>query len=182
MRSQVQSAGASTTLARDATIALLDAIGNPVILFAHSQGGGIAFETTEARPQFVKAMVSLEPGGPQFGNVDTAKVTAGPRNPNSWGLTNSRYEFDPPANAPSDLNVVLESKSERPDEAPCWMQVEPARKLARWKNIRVFSASASGTYHRVVRPVHPEVPQSGGREDRLRAIRGRRASGGTATS
>ncbi len=57
----------------------------PVILFAHSQGGGIAFETTEARPQFVKAMVSLEPGGPQFGNVDTAKVTAGPRNPELMG-------------------------------------------------------------------------------------------------
>ena len=58
----------------------------PVILFAHSQGGGIAFEVTEARPQFVKAMVSLEPGGPQFGNVDTAKVTAGPRNPEVVGV------------------------------------------------------------------------------------------------
>jgi pimeloyl-ACP methyl ester carboxylesterase len=149
MKSQVQSAGASTTLARDATIALLDTIASPVILFAHSQGGGVAFEATEARPQFVKAMVSLEPGGPQFGNVDTAKVTAGPRNPASWGLTNTRYEFDPPANAPSDLNVVLEPKSERPDEVPCWMQAEPAKKLARWKNIKVFSASASGTYHRV---------------------------------
>ena len=29
------------------------------------------------------------------------------------------------------------------------MQVEPARKLTRWKNIRVFAASANGTYHRV---------------------------------
>jgi pimeloyl-ACP methyl ester carboxylesterase len=169
MRSQVQFAGASTGLAKDATIALLDAIANPVILFAHSQGGGIAFEVTEARPQFVKAMVSLEPGGPQFGNVDTAKVTAGPRNPNSWGLTNSRYEFDPPANAPADLNVVLEQKSERPDEAPCWMQVEPARKLARWKNIRVFSASASGTYHRVYDPCIPKfLNQAGVKTDFVR--------------
>jgi pimeloyl-ACP methyl ester carboxylesterase len=140
-----------------------------VILFAHSQGGGIAFEATEARPQFVKAMVSLEPGGPQFGNVDTAKVTAGPRNPNSWGLTNSRYEYDPPANAASDLNVVLESKSERPDEAPCWMQVEPARKLARWKDIRVFAASASGTYHRVYDPCIPKfLNQAGVKTDFVR--------------
>jgi pimeloyl-ACP methyl ester carboxylesterase len=169
MKSQVQSAGASPGLARDATIALLDAIANPVILFAHSQGGGIAFDVTEARPQFVKAMVSLEPGGPQFGNVDTAKVTAGPRNPNSWGLTNSRFEFDPPANAPADLNVVLEQKSERPNEAPCWLQVEPARKLARWKNIRVFSASADGTYHRVYDPCIPKfLNQAGVKTDFVR--------------
>ena len=162
MKSQVQFAGASTTLARDATIALLDTIGSPVILFAHSQGGGVAFEATEARPKLVKAMVSLEPGGPQFGNVDTAKVTAGPRNPASWGLTNTRYEYDPPANAPGDLNVVLEQKSERPDEAPCWMQVEPARKLARWKDIKVFAASASGTYHRVYDPCIPKFLNQAG--------------------
>jgi pimeloyl-ACP methyl ester carboxylesterase len=169
MKSQVQFAGASTALARDATLALLDTIGNPVILFAHSQGGGIAFESAEARPQLVKAMVSLEPGGPQFGNVDTAKVTAGPRNPNSWGLTNARYEYDPPANSPSDLNVVLEQKSDRPDEAVCWMQVEPARKLARWKNIRVFAASASGTYHRVYDPCIPKfLNQAGVKTDFVR--------------
>ncbi len=53
-------------------------------------------------------MVALEPGGPQFGNVDTAKITTGPRNPNSWGLTNARYEYDPPAAAPGDLKVKLE--------------------------------------------------------------------------
>ena len=141
-----------------------------MILFAHSQGGGFAFEATEARPQLVKAMVSLEPGGPQFGNVDTAKVTAGPRNPNSWGLTNARYEYDPPANCASRiLNVVLEQKSERPDEAPCWMQVEPARKLARWKNISVFSASASGTYHRVYDPCIPKfLNQAGVKTDFVR--------------
>jgi len=169
MRSQVQFAGASTALARDATIALLDTIGSPVILFAHSQGGGIAFDVTEARPQFVKALVSLEPGGPQFGGADTAKVVARPRNPDSWGLTNNRFEFDPPANAPSDLNVALEEKSERPDEVRCWMQVEPARRLARWKDIRVFSASASGTYHRVFDACIPKfLNQAGVKTDFFR--------------
>jgi len=169
MRSQVQFAGASTSLAREATIALLDTIGSPVIMFGHSQGGGIVFEATEARPHLVKAMVSLEPGGPQFGGADTAKVTAGPRNPNSWGLTNARYEYDPPASSPAELNVILEQKSERPDEVPCWMQVEPARKLARWKNIRVFSASASGTYHRVYDPCIPKfLNQAGVKTDFVR--------------
>ena len=50
IKSQVQSAGASPALARDAGIALLETIGTPVILPTHSQGGGIGFDVTEARP------------------------------------------------------------------------------------------------------------------------------------
>jgi pimeloyl-ACP methyl ester carboxylesterase len=169
MKTQVQFAGASPALARDAGVVLLEMIGAPVILLTHSQGGGIGFDLTEARPNLVKAMVTVEPGGPQFGNVDTAKVTAGPRNPNSWGLTNNRYEYDPPANSPADLNVYLEEKSERPDEARCWLQVEPARKLARWKNIRVLDISANGTYHRVYDPCIPKfLNQAGVKTDFVR--------------
>ena len=169
MRTQVQFAGASPALARDAGMVLLEMIGTPVILLTHSQGGGIGFDLTEARPNLVKAMVTVEPGGPQFGNVDTAKVTSGPRNPNSWGLTNNRYEYDPPANSPADLNVYLEEKSERPDEARCWLQVEPARKLARWKNIRVLDISANGTYHRVYDPCIPKfLNQAGVKTDFVR--------------
>jgi len=149
MKSQVQFAGATGALTPPAGVALLDMINTPVIMFTHSQGGGFGFEISEQRPNLVPLMVALEPGGPQFGNVDTAKVTAGPRNPNSWGLTNARYEYDPPAASPADLKVRLEEKGERPDEAPCWMQEEPARKLARWRNIRVLMASANATYHRV---------------------------------
>jgi pimeloyl-ACP methyl ester carboxylesterase len=162
MRSQVQFAGQATTLGREAAIALLDTLNTPVILFAHSQGGGMAFDVTEARSSLVRAMVNIEPGGPQFGGADTAKVTAGPRNPNSWGLTNNRYEFDPPANAPSDLNVALEAKSDRPDEIPCWMQVEPARRLKNWGSIPVFMASANATYHRVYDPCMPKFLEQAG--------------------
>ena len=169
MKTQVQFAGASPALARVAGTVLLEMIGTPVILLTHSQGGGIGFDLTEARPNLVKAMVTVEPGGPQFGNVDTAKVTSGPRNPNSWGLTNNRYEYDPPANSPADLNVYLEEKSERPDEARCWLQVEPARKLARWKNIRVLDISANGTYHRVYDPCIPKfLNQAGVKTDFVR--------------
>jgi pimeloyl-ACP methyl ester carboxylesterase len=156
VKSQVQSAGASPALARDAGIALLETIGTPVILLTHSQGGGIGFDVTEARPDLVKAMVTVEPGGPQIGNVDTATAEAGPRNPNSWGLTTGRFEYDPPAARPSDLNVALEEKQERPGEARCWLQVEPARKLAKWKNIRVLDISANGTYHRAYDPCIPK--------------------------
>ena len=169
IQTQVQFAGATGQLTVPAGIALLEMIGTPVIMFTHSQGGGFGFDITEARPHLVKAMVTAEPGGPQIGNVDTAKVTSGPRNPNSWGLTNNRYEYDPPANAPSDLNVRLEEKQERPDEARCWLQVEPARKMVRWQNIRVLDISASGTYHRVYDPCMPKwLNQAGVKTDFVR--------------
>jgi pimeloyl-ACP methyl ester carboxylesterase len=169
VKTQVQFAGASTALARDAGIALLEMIGTPVILLTHSQGGGIGFDITEARPQLVKAMVTVEPGGPQIGSVNTANAEAGPRDPRSWGLTTNRFEFDPPANQPSDLNVVLEEKSERPGEARCWLQVEPARKLVKWKNIRVLSVSADGTYHRTYDPCIPKwLNQAGVNTDFVR--------------
>jgi pimeloyl-ACP methyl ester carboxylesterase len=169
VRSQVQFAGATAQLTVPAAIALLEMINTPVILMTHSQGGGFGFDLTEARPNLVRTMVTIEPGGPQIGSVNTAKVTAGPRDPNSWGLTDNRFEYDPPAAQPSDLNVVLEAKSERPDEAPCWLQVEPARKLARWKNIRVLDISANGTYHRVYDPCIPKwLNQAGVRTDFVR--------------
>jgi len=162
MRSQVQFAGATGTLTRDAGIALLDMIGTQVIMFTHSQGGGFGFDITEARAQQVPLMVALEPGGPQFGGVDTAKVEPGPRNPNSWGLTNNRYEYTPAANTAAEIQTVLETKQERPDEVRCWMQAEPARKLTRWQNIRVLMASANATYHRVYDPCIPKFLKQAG--------------------
>ncbi|OFW05469.1 MAG: hypothetical protein A3I61_14705 [Acidobacteria bacterium RIFCSPLOWO2_02_FULL_68_18] len=169
MKTQVQFAGATGQLVRPAGIALLETIGTPVIFFTHSQGGGFGFDITEARPHLVRALITAEPGGPQFGNVDTAKVTTGPRNPNSWGLTNNRYEYDPPANAPGEIDVVLEERSEHPDEARCWMQKEPARKLVRWQNIPVVALSANGTYHRVYDPCIPKfLKQAGVRAEFIR--------------
>jgi pimeloyl-ACP methyl ester carboxylesterase len=162
MRSQVQFAGGTGTLTRDAGIALLDIIGTQVIMFTHSQGGGFGFDITEARAQQVPLMVALEPGGPQFGGVDTAKVEPGPRNPNSWGLTNNRYEYTPAANTPAEIQTVLETKQERPDEVRCWMLADPARKLTRWQNIKVLMASANATYHRVYDPCIPKFLKQAG--------------------
>jgi pimeloyl-ACP methyl ester carboxylesterase len=169
IRTQVQFAGASTTLARDSGIALLEAIGTPVILLTHSQGGGIGFDVTEARPRLVKAMVTVEPGGPQIGSVNTATAEAGPRNPRSWGLTDNPFQFDPPAARPSDLTVYLEEKSDQPGEARCWLQQEPARKLVRWKNVSVLSISANGTYHRTYDACIPKwLNQAGVKTDFVR--------------
>ena len=94
IKGQMQFVGDQAALAVPAGVALLDAIGKPVILLTHSQGGGIGFDVAEQRSQFIAGMVSIEPGGPQIGNVDTAKVAYTRTNPNSWGLTTNKYEFD----------------------------------------------------------------------------------------
>ena len=45
-----------------------------MILLTHSQGGGIGFNVADERPNLIAGMVAIEPGGPQIGTVDTAKV------------------------------------------------------------------------------------------------------------
>jgi len=169
IKGQMQFVGDQAKLAVPAGIALLDRIGKPVILLTHSQGGGIGFDVAEKRSQFIAGMVSIEPGGPQIGNVDTAKVTYTRTNPNSWGLTTNPYEFDPPIKSPSELKVHLEP-SERPgDEVGCYMQDEPARKLVHFQNMRILSISAEGTYHRVFDVCIPKwLNQAGAKAEFIR--------------
>jgi hypothetical protein len=95
-------------LAVPAGIALLDRIGKPVILLTHSQGGGIGLRRCREAFAIHRGHGINRAGGPQIGNVDTAKVTYTRTNPNSWGLTTNPYEFDPPIKSPSELKVHLE--------------------------------------------------------------------------
>jgi pimeloyl-ACP methyl ester carboxylesterase len=156
-------------LAVPAGIALLDRIGTPVILITHSQGGGIGFNVADARPKLVAGMVAIEPGGPQIGVVDTAKVAYTGRIGNAWGITNMPMHYEPPVNSPDDLKTYLEAKSDRPDEVPCYMQKEPVHKLVGMENIRVLSISAEGTYHRVFDACIPKwLNQAGVKDDFVR--------------
>jgi pimeloyl-ACP methyl ester carboxylesterase len=169
VRSQVHFADASTDLARDAAVDLLDTIGTPVILLTHSQGGGVGWDVAERRPKLVRGIVTVEPGGPQIGGADTAKVEPRNRNPNSWGLTTNPFLFEPAIASPSELNVRLEEKSDRQGEVRCWMQVEPARTLVNFKDIRVLAISGNGTYHRVYDPCIPKwLNQAGVKTDFVR--------------
>jgi pimeloyl-ACP methyl ester carboxylesterase len=169
IKGQMQFVQDQAALAVPAGIALLDAIGKPVILLTHSQGGGIGFDVAEARSQYIAGMVSIEPGGPQIGNVDTAKVAYTRTNPNSWGLTTNKYEFDPPINSPAELKTHLEP-SERPgDEVGCYMQDAPVHKLVHFQNMRILSISAEGTYHRVFDVCIPKwLNQAGAKDDFVR--------------
>jgi pimeloyl-ACP methyl ester carboxylesterase len=152
-----------------AGIALLDRIGSPVILLTHSQGGGIGFNVADERPKLIAGMIAIEPGGPQIGTVDTAKVAYTRVNPGSWGLTPMPMKYDPPFNSPAEIKVHLEA-SERPgDEVGCYMQDEPVHKLVNYQGRRILSISAEATYHRVFDVCIPKwLNQAGAKDDFVR--------------
>src|SRR5436853_5376209 len=136
VKGQMQFVDDQEELTVPAGVALLDQIGTPVILLSHSQGGGMGFDVANLRPKLIAGMVAIEPGGPQIGVVDTAKVEYTRVNPKSWGLTTMPFQFDPPINSPSELKVHLEP-SERPgDEVGCYMQDQPVHKLAGFRTER----------------------------------------------
>jgi pimeloyl-ACP methyl ester carboxylesterase len=169
IKGQAQFVSGQAELAVPAGVALLDQIGTPVILITHSQGGGIGFNVADQRPKLVAGMVAIEPGGPQIGIVDTAKVAYTGKIGNAWGITNMPMHYDPPVNDPSDLKIYLEEKSERPDEVPCYLQQAPVHKLVSMENIRVLSISAEGTYHRVFDACIPKwLNQAGVKDDFIR--------------
>ena len=101
-------------LTRDANVALLDAIGTPVILVTHSQSGPFGWAIANARPNQVKAIVAVEPGGPPLKDTDNVKVTyldspagTGGR---AWGITNTAIAYEPTAAAPSDLQIEFDNQ------------------------------------------------------------------------
>jgi pimeloyl-ACP methyl ester carboxylesterase len=168
-KGQVEFVSNQDALTIPAGVALLDMIGKPIILISHSQGGGMGFDVTNLRPKLVAGMVAIEPGGPQIGGADTAKVQYTRVNPNSWGLTTTPFQFDPPINSPSELKVHL-IPSERPgDEVGCYLQDEPVHKLVSFENLRILSISAEGTYHRVFDVCIPKwLNQAGAKDDFVR--------------
>ncbi len=137
-------------LSRDAFVALLDAIKTPVIILSHSQGGAPGWLTADARPNQVKAIVTIEPGGPPIKNVNTANLAYNTGGGGmSWGVTASPITYDPAIKSPSELQVALEEKSDIPgDVVPCYVQKEPAHKLVNLEKIPVLFLSAEGGYHR----------------------------------
>ncbi|MDP9114781.1 MAG: alpha/beta fold hydrolase, partial [Acidobacteriota bacterium] len=137
-------------LTATAIIALLDTIKTPVIILSHSQGGPAGWLIADARPRQVKAIVTIEPAAPPIHGVDTAKLAYNNGGGGlSWGVTSSPVHYDPPVKEPSELQVVLEEKSDIPgDVVPCYVQKEPARKLVNLEKIPVVYLSSEGGYHR----------------------------------
>jgi pimeloyl-ACP methyl ester carboxylesterase len=169
IKGQMQFVGNQAELAVPAGVALLDKIGSPVILLTHSQGGGIGFNVADERPKLSAGMIAIEPGGPQIGNVDTAKVAYTRVNANSWGLTPMPMKYDPPFASPTEIKTHLVPSDRPGDEVGCYMQDEPIHKLAGFQGMPILSISAEGTYHRVYDPCIPKwLNQAGAKDDFVR--------------
>ncbi|HVB58901.1 MAG TPA: alpha/beta fold hydrolase [Candidatus Acidoferrales bacterium] len=151
----------------DANTALLDRIGTPVILLGHSMGGGVAFQVADARPGHVKAMILIEPGGPQIGSVDTATQTYIPNRVGAaWGLTDMPLHYDPPITDPSQLQVYLQDKSDGPGLVPCYLQKAPVHKLVNLEGVPILDVSGQASYHRVFDGCFPKwLDQAGVKTD-----------------
>ena len=75
---------------------LLDRIG-PAVLVSHSMGGPGGFLIADARPDLVKALVSIEAVGPPFAQMPPLGLDL------KWGLTQAPLTYDPPAASPEEL-------------------------------------------------------------------------------
>jgi hypothetical protein len=125
-------------------VQLLDLIGQPVILLLHSGIASDGWLVADARPHLVKAILAPEPVAPPIENAERGSTGPG----RLWGVTNSFIHYDPPVNDPSELHPVRETKADGPDLLPCWVQQEPAHKLANLESIPVLNVTGEASYHR----------------------------------
>jgi pimeloyl-ACP methyl ester carboxylesterase len=127
-----------------AGVSLLDKIGKPVILVSHSQGGPMSWLLADARPELTRAIVSLEPAGPAFGDVVFSNNSA-----RAFGLTDIPITYDPPVNSP-EMDLVKQTiAAPTKGTVPGTIQAdEPApRQLVNLKNIPVLLVTAEASYH-----------------------------------
>ncbi|WP_424136620.1 alpha/beta hydrolase [Roseomonas chloroacetimidivorans] len=116
--------------------ALLDRIG-PAVLLTHSAGGPFGWLAADARPEFVKAIVAIEPLGPPFARTLTGGL--------DWGLTAVPLSFDPPAPDPSAMQPELRA-APGADLKLCMVQAEPARQLPRLSGIPIVVVTAEASW------------------------------------
>jgi pimeloyl-ACP methyl ester carboxylesterase len=148
-RTQVEFMGGQDGPAVAANIALLDMIGSPVIMLTHSQGGAFGWPVAQARPDLVKAVVTVEPAAPPIRGVNTSTVEYNPRGGLQYGISNYPIQYDPPISDASELAVELEPEPQGPGLVPCYRQVEPARQLVGLQDIPVLFLNGEGGYHRI---------------------------------
>jgi pimeloyl-ACP methyl ester carboxylesterase len=130
-------------LTAEGLVALVDKIG-PSILVPHSQPGPAAWLVADRRSNLLKAIVTIEPGGPPV-RTDEPHL-AFPPSPSvvfTWGITRNPITYDPPVTDPSQLTFVALPKE--PDVNTCWVQAAPARRLPNVAKVPiVFLSSPSG--------------------------------------
>ncbi len=137
--------------------ALLDKIG-PAIIVTHSQSGTFGFLIADARPDLVKAVVTIEGGGTPYSYPLVAgpdgSVTFGSSFPTPsalWGIVSVPITYSPAVTDPSQLSFYQEATPDGPT-VRCWLQTAPARQLPNLQRmahllIVAEASSAANTNH-----------------------------------
>ena len=114
----------SEEMIKVAGAALLNRIG-PAILLTHSQSGPYGWAIADAKPGAVKAIVTVEPNGPPFKDIDFVgppEFFKAMRNARDYGLTWTPIMFEPPITNASDLKVIQEAVPAWQGAIRCWLQ------------------------------------------------------------
>jgi len=128
----------------DAMVALLDMIGQPVVLMLNSGVAASGWVVADSRAKLVKAILAVEPVSPPIENAERGSTGPG----RVWGVTNLPVHYDPPIKEASELQTVRQEKADGPDLLPCVIQKEPAHKLVNLVGIPVLSVVGEASYHR----------------------------------
>jgi len=137
------SAALQEELTAEGLVALVDKIG-PSILVPHSQPGSAAWLVADRRPELLKAIVTIEPGGPPVFR-DEPHLAFPPSATFSWGLTRNPITYDPPVASSSQLSFVALPKD--PDVSTCYVQTAPARKLPNVAKVPILYLSSPSGYN-----------------------------------
>jgi pimeloyl-ACP methyl ester carboxylesterase len=139
-----------------ALVRLLDRIG-PAILVPHSQPGSPSWLVADRRPNLVKGLVQLEPGGPPV--FFLAPLFPAVELP--WGLTYNRITYDPTVSDPSELNFAQVPVTD-PYVETCWVQAEPARELPNLQRVPILLLTSESGYNTLWDPcTHEYLKQAG---------------------
>jgi len=136
----------SQTTVQAAGAALLDRIGSPTILIAHSQAGPMAILIADARPNLTEAIILLEPGGPPFRGAVFNNASVRP-----WGLTEIPLSYSPPVSDPTiDLvKEVIPASSDNHDGCIFQATSPTPRQLSNLAPKPILVVTAEASYHSV---------------------------------
>lgn len=130
--------------------ALLDRIG-PAVLLVHSQSGPFGWLLADARPQLVKGIVSVEPSGPPFRDVEFKGAPEwfgyGEEPVRSWGVARIRLTYEPAISDSAELKTVEEGKADGEGLVRCHVQAEPARRLPNLAGRPIIILVSEASYH-----------------------------------
>lgn len=137
-------------LTRDGCVALLEEVG-PAVLLTHSQSGPFGWLIADARPNLVRAILSIEPNGPPFKDVVFKGApdwfSYGEESARAWGVTRLPLTFDPPASTPDDLRPTLEANAAGPALAPGFLPTGAPRKLVKLAGVSILIVTGEASYH-----------------------------------